>query len=87
VLVQHYQNAPADECALLLVDRGERIVKYRRAIYAIIGLYFARVQNHSGHRELFFILRTLNGDGGQQIRNVLAGLVSSNGADPPEEDR
>ncbi len=56
-----YRNAPASRCSHMVLGRGERIASYQGGPYAIIGLYLARGPN--GRRELFFILRSLNGNG------------------------
>jgi len=52
-------NARADECSMATVEHGQRVMRYQGEEYVIIGLYFAR--GHDGHRELFYILRQLNG--------------------------
>jgi len=52
-------NARADECSVATVDRGQRVLLFRGKEYTIIGLYFARGTN--GQRELFYVLRALNG--------------------------
>ncbi len=54
-----YLNARADECSAATIERGQRVMRHRGEEYIVIGLYFARGQE--GQRELFYILRPLNG--------------------------
>lgn len=56
-----YLNATAKNCSAVMVERGQRIVRYQGEEYLMVGLYFARSNN--GERELFYILRHSNGDG------------------------
>lgn len=51
-------NAPADQCAPTVGERGQRIVWYQGEAYAMVGVYFARGNN--GQRDLRFILRLLD---------------------------
>lgn len=55
-------NARADECSTATVEHGQRVLRFQGEEYVIIGLYFAR--GHNGQRELFYVLRSLNGGSG-----------------------
>ncbi len=55
-------NARADQCSTTVVDGGQRVVRYRGEEYVMVGLYFAR--SPSGQRELFYVLRLPDGNGG-----------------------
>ncbi|MGH2452765.1 MAG: hypothetical protein ACRDF5_03245 [bacterium] len=71
-----YLNATAKHCSAVMVERGQRVVRYQGEEYLMVGLYFARGNN--GERELFYILRHSNGRDGQQPDGVgSAGLVPS----------
>jgi hypothetical protein len=50
-----YVNARAEECLSTNLQAGYRVLHYRGAQYAVIGLYFAVLQ--STHHEVFFVLR------------------------------
>jgi hypothetical protein len=50
-----YLNARAEECLSTNSQPGDRVVQYRGAQYAVIGLYFAVL--HDKHHEVFFVLR------------------------------
>lgn len=56
-----YLNATAKNCSAVMVERGQRIVRYQGEEYLMVGLYFARGTN--GERELFYILRHSDRDG------------------------
>jgi len=71
---QGYRNAPAQECSIVVIRRGERVVRYMGEEYLISGLYFAR--SHNGGREVFYILRLISRDD--------QGAYSGNGARPWE---
>jgi len=52
-------NARADQCSPATLERGQRIVRFQGEPYVMVGLYFAR--GHNGQRDLFYILRPVNG--------------------------
>jgi len=52
-------NARADECSAAVFERGLRIVQYQAEGYVMVGFYFAR--SHNGQRELYYILRPIDG--------------------------
>lgn len=72
-----YLNATAKHCSAVMVERGQRVVRYQGEEYLMVGLYFARGNN--GERELFYILRHSNGrrDGQQPDGVGSGGLVPS----------
>lgn len=55
-----HAHAKADQCSLPVVLGGRRVVSYQGEDYFMLGLYFAGSSN--GHRELYYILRLLDGD-------------------------
>ncbi len=56
-----YLNATAKHCSAVMMERGQRIVRYQGEEYLMVGLYFGRGNN--GERELFYILRHNYRDG------------------------
>ncbi len=54
-------HARAEQCSLPTVVHGRRVMTYQGEEYVMLGLYFARSLN--GQRELYYILRPLDGAG------------------------
>lgn len=63
-------HARADQCSLPIILQGRRIVSYQGEQYMMLGFYFAR--NTNGGRELYYILRML--DGGPAFERLERGL-------------
>lgn len=60
-------HARADLCSKPVVERGQQVVRFEGSSYVMVGIYFARSHglnpSQNGHRELYYILRPVSGEG------------------------